>query len=210
MVHMNPKDIVRAGYDRVSYAYRPAQDDNPFAEYTDWLRKLVALLPPAAAVLDLGCGCGVPVAQLLVGYKLSVTGVDLSPVQVERAQALLPEAQFLCADMTDVAFPRHTFEAVVSFYALIHVPVAEQPAVFATIHHWLKPSGYFMGTVGHQAWTGTEQNWLDVEDATMYWSHADAETYRQWLVQSGFRVCWTHFVPEGSGGHTLILAQAVP
>ena len=42
----------------------------------------------------------------------------------------------------------------------------------------------------------------------MYWSHADTATYETWLSQRGFTVCWTRFVPEGQGGHTLLLAQA--
>ena len=50
------------------------------------------------AVLDLGCGCGVPVARRLA-RRYAVTGVDLSPVQVERARTLVPNATFICADM---------------------------------------------------------------------------------------------------------------
>ena len=54
-------------------------------------------------MLDLGCGNGVPVAREL-SARFAVTGVDLSPVQVERARALVPGARFVCADMTAVEF----------------------------------------------------------------------------------------------------------
>ena len=41
----------------------------------------------------------------------------------------------------------------------------------------------------------------------MYWSHADAASYRRWLTEQGLLIAWTRFVPEGQGGHVLVLAQ---
>ncbi|HEX8635819.1 MAG TPA: class I SAM-dependent methyltransferase [Pyrinomonadaceae bacterium] len=203
------KEIVRRGYDKVSYAYRDdggaGADD--LANYDAWLAELSALLPARAPVLDLGCGCGLPVAQTLCA-KFDVTGVDISPVQIERARRLVPQARFIRADMAEVNFPPASFAAVLSFYAVIHLPLREQPALFERIRGWLRPGGYFLGTVGSRAWTGTEENWLGVPDALMAWSHADAETYRAWLAASGFEICRTEFIPEGDGGHTLILARA--
>lgn len=204
---MKQKEIVRRGYDKVSYAYRDEMSAEDFIKYDGWLAELSALLPENSPVLDLGCGCGLPVAQTLA-EKFVVTGVDISPVQIERAQRLVPRARFVCTDMSEIDFPTAHFAAVVSFYAIIHLPLAEQPALFARVRRWLKPGGYFLATVGSRAWTGTEENWLGVASATMAWSHADAETYHTWLVESGFEICRTEFVPEGDGGHTFILARA--
>jgi SAM-dependent methyltransferase len=201
----DPKDIVRAGYDAVSYAYRGDDEDEHCAEYHAWLDELVPLLTPGAPVLDLGCGRGVPVARRLASTH-RVTGVDLSPIQVERARHNVPEGQFICADMTEVAFPEKHFYAVVSFYAIIHVPLDEQIALLHKMHRWLRPGGYLMATVGHGAWTGQEENWLDA-GAAMYWSHADEATYLGWLKEAGFEVSWTRFIPEEDGGHTLLLAR---
>jgi len=41
----------------------------------------------------------------------------------------------------------------------------------------------------------------------MYWSHADRATYLALLKETGFEVLWTRFIPEGTGGHTLVLAR---
>ena len=57
------------------------------------------------------------------------------------------------------------------------------------------------------SWTGTEEDWLGVESATMYWSHQDAGTYRRWLTDLGYVIHEDHFVPEGDGGHRLFFAQ---
>lgn len=201
------KEIVRRGYDKVSYAYRAGAGADDLTVYDAPLAELAALLPERAPVLDLGCGCGLPVAQTL-SAKFAVTGVDISPVQIERAQRLVPDARFIRADMAEVDFPPASFAAVVSFYAIIHLSLDEQPALFARVRGWLQPGGYFLGTVGSRAWTGTEENWLGVPDATMAWSHADADTYCAWLAASGFEIRRTEFIPEGDGGHTLILARA--
>ncbi len=200
---MNSKDIVRQGYDKVSYAYR--NDAYPL-DYAAWLSELTPLLPPESRVLELGCGCGLPVAQIL-SEDFAVTGVDISSVQIERARTIVPRANFICADMTEVGFPAQSFAAIVSLYAIIHVPLDEQPALFAKLFDWLQPAGYLLLTVGSRAWTGVEADWLDVSGATMFWSHADAGTYESWLTEFGFKLRWSKFIPEGDGGHQLILAQ---
>ena len=204
---MDPKDIVRNGYDAVSRAYRGNTEDREGIEaYHRWLDELLPLLSPGTPVLDLGCGCGIPVARRLAATH-HVTGVDISPVQIQRARDLVPDGRFLCADMSALDFPPASFGAIVSFYAIIHVPLAEQPRLFRNLRRWLVPGGYLMATVGSDGWTGTERDWLSVPGATMYWSHADAATYEDWLVENGFVIHWTRFIPEGDGGHTLILAQ---
>jgi hypothetical protein len=41
----------------------------------------------------------------------------------------------------------------------------------------------------------------------MWWSHADAATYRAWLGRVGLAVEREEFVPEGDGGHALFRAR---
>lgn len=157
-------------------------------------------------VLDLGCGCGMPATEILA-ERFLVTGVDISPVQIERARRLVPAAQFMCRDMSEVEFPPENFGAIVSFFAIIHLPVEEQQNMVRKLSRWLRPGRYLLVTVGTRAWTGTEDNW---HGAPMYWSHADRETYLGWLNEAGFEVLWTQFIPEGDSGHTLLLAKREP
>lgn len=135
--------------------------------------------------------------------------MDISPVQVDRARALVPGGRFICDDMCSVELPVGAFDAVVFFYSIIHVPIEEQETLFRRIAGWLKPGGFFMGTLGSTAWTGTERDWLGVEGATMYWSHADAQTYLRWLEEAGFEVLGDEFVSEGEGGHHLFYAKRI-
>jgi SAM-dependent methyltransferase len=200
----SPKDVVGRGYDALSHRYR-GDADAP-ERYATWLAQLEERVPPGGAVLDVGCGNGVPLARDLSAAGYAVTGVDLSAVQVERARRLVPAARFLHADATEVRFPDSSFDAVVSLYALIHMPLDEQPPLLGRIGRWLRPGGWLLATTGLHAWTGTEDDWLG-GGTPMWWSHADAATYRAWIEQAGLSVDTQEVVPEGDAAHALFWAR---
>lgn len=207
MQAVDPKAIVRDGYDRASHAYRG--DDFAFERsgYEHWLRRLTCRLQPGARVLDLGCGNGIPVARELVA-DFRVTGVDLSSVNVERARALVPGATFVVGDMTQVEFEPGSFDAVAAFYSIINVPLVEQPALFASMRRWLAPGGWLLAVVGRDPWTGIEQDWREVPGLGMYYSHADAATYKKWVAEAGFTLAESGIEPrQGNPGYAVLIAQ---
>jgi SAM-dependent methyltransferase len=171
-------------------------------KYSAWLSELGERIPAGGTVLDLGCGSGLPVARDLTAAGCRVTGVDISEVQIRRARGLVPAAAFLQADISSVDFDYESFDAVVSFFALIHLPLEDQPLLLRRIARWLRPGGLFVATTGFWAWTGYEENWLD-GGAPMWWSHADVATYRSWINRAGLLIDRDEFVPEEDGGHAL-------
>lgn len=197
-------ELVRRGYNALSYHYRA--DDAEDGQYGPWLADLKTRLPAGGAVLDLGCGWGIPVARSLTASGYQVTGVDISEVQIERARRLVPAGTFVCADAAQASFPPGSFDAVVCLYALIHMPLAAQPLLLRRAARWLAPGGWLLVTAGHRAWTGTEDNWLG-GPAPMWWSHADAATYRSWIGQAQLQITAEAFVPEADSGHMLFWAR---
>ena len=95
-------------------------------------------------------------------------------------------------------------DAVTAFYSLIHVPLADQQALFPSIRDWLRPGGYFLAVVGAAQWTGT----APYLGADMFWDHADLATYLRWLRAARLTPIWDRYIPEGNSGHTLVLAEA--
>ena len=207
MVSGDESELVRRGYDALSYYYRA--DDAGEGRYGPWLTGLAARVPADGTVLDLGCGCGVPVSRSLAAAGYQVTGVDISEVQIGRARRLVPAGTFIRADASTVTFPAGSFDAVVCLYALVHLPLEAQPPLLRRVAGWLRPGGWLLTVTGQRAWTGTEDNWLGGH-ATMWWSHADAASYRAWLDEAGLRITAQEFVPEGDGGHALFWAQRPP
>ncbi len=203
------RELVRRGYDAISRPYRDdAGNSNPsssedVSHYSVWVDELASLLKPFARVLDLGCGAGVPATKLLAERGFEVVGLDFSHVQIERARKLVPGATFIEADIASWDSEPGSFDAVVTFYALIHVPLSDQQDLFPRIRRWLRPGGLLLAIVGDRKWTGVE----DYLGAPMFWEHADAATYLDWLERAGLRPVWHRFVPEGESGHVLVLAR---
>jgi len=154
------RDLVRRGYDSISRAYRddegranPGKPDERTDQYEGWVDALAELLRPRARVLDLGCGAGVPATKLLAERNFDVLGLDISAVQIERARRLVPGAAFEQADMATWEHEPASFDAVVCFYALIHVPLQDQLNLLPKIRRWLRPAGYLLAIVGAERWT---------------------------------------------------------
>jgi SAM-dependent methyltransferase len=204
------RDLVRRGYDTMSLAYRgdddaaAASSAEDVSRYASWTAELAGMLSSGARVVDLGCGAGIPATRQLAGHGLQVLGVDFSAVQIRRARQLVPAARFVQADMTAFSLQAASVDAVVSFYALIHVPLADQQALFPRVREWIRPGGYFLAIVGAGRWTGTE-HYLG---ADMFWDHADTDTYLRWLTAAQLRPISARYIPEGDSGHSLILAVA--
>ena len=200
---MDPKEVVRRGYDELSVLYR-ADDAEP-AEYQQWIDQLISKIPPGGRVLDLGCGCGVPVSRSLAIAGFEVVGVDFSEVQLARAGTLVPKAEFVLGDITAIDFEAESFDAIVCLFAIIHVPLDEQPALVRNMARWLRPGGLLLLSTGNWAWTGSSSDWLG--GVELWWSHADRDTYGRWLFQARLHVEKEHFVPEGDSGHALFWAR---
>jgi cyclopropane fatty-acyl-phospholipid synthase-like methyltransferase len=202
------RERVRRGYDAVSEAYRDDHGHSAGTEdtsrYAAWCADLAGRLRPGARVLDLGCGAGIPATRELTDRGLQVIGVDFSAAQLRRARRLVPDARLVQADMATVQFSAASLDAAVSFYALIHLPLADQRVLFPRIRDWLRPAGLLLAIVGAQPWTGTEQ----FHGTEMFWEHAGLGSYLSWLDEAGLAPIWDRYVPEGQSGHSLILARA--
>jgi SAM-dependent methyltransferase len=203
----DPKAVVREGYERASHAYRGDEFDLEKSGYAHWLRRLESRVPAGARVLDLGCGNGVPVARALA-ERYRVTGLDLSPTQIERARTLVPGVEFVCGDMTAADLAPASFDAVVAFYSIINVPVAEQAALIARITGWLAPGGWLLAIVGRRPWTGTEADWRGVEGVSMFYSLADETHYRTWFAAAGLAIAEEGVQPRrGNPGFAVMIAR---
>lgn len=199
------KETVRTGYNRIADRY--LQERTRDSEDIRLLDDLIRRLPTGASVLDAGCGAGVPVSQIL-SQKFHVTGVDFSESQIKLAMKHVPNAQFICEDMTRLDFPDHTFDAICSYYAIIHIPREAHQALFTNFHRMLKPLGIALLCLGMGSIIDDiDENFLGTR---MYWSHFDSETYLRMLKETGFSVIWSKRVADATcegAGHLFVLAQ---
>jgi ubiquinone/menaquinone biosynthesis C-methylase UbiE len=105
---------------------------------------LLAALPPAAKVLDLGSGTGRPTAELLAAAGHDVTGYDVAPKMVEIARKQVPAARFELGDMRELSFGDGSWDAVTAFFSMLQLPRAEQETMIGRLAAWLKPGGLLL------------------------------------------------------------------
>ncbi|GEC06679.1 SAM-dependent methyltransferase [Streptomyces spinoverrucosus] len=128
-------------------ALAAAFDDEPDHGLRDpevrdaWARRLRSWLPDTACdVLDLGCGTG-SLSLLATEQGHRVTGVDLSPVMVERARAKLAgrDVVFLVGDAAAPPVGERQFDVVLVRHVLWALPDPGR-----ALRHWrglLRPGG---------------------------------------------------------------------
>jgi cyclopropane fatty-acyl-phospholipid synthase-like methyltransferase len=201
------KFLVARGYDHCAARYNAARQGQRHPE----LAALIARLTPGAAVLDAGCGAGLPIARDLVQAGCRVTGVDLSAEQIRLARAHVPEAMFVHADLMATEFAPASFQAIVAYYAIFHLPRAEHAALFNRFRTWLRPGGYLLATVARAAEAGyTEPDFFGV---TMYWSNYGLADYQALLASLGFDLRETaelshgYTTPSDPEHHPLLFAR---
>jgi MPBQ/MSBQ methyltransferase len=128
------------------YGSPPQQKDFLTAK-SDFVHEMVRWggldkLPSGTTVLDVGCGIGGSSRILGRDYGFAVTGITISPQQVQRAQALTPKelsVQFRVDDAMALSYPDASFDVVWSIEAGPHMP---DKAVFAKeLMRVLKPGG---------------------------------------------------------------------
>jgi SAM-dependent methyltransferase len=178
------KRLVQEAYDNMAERCAAWAQQARQSERARYTRVLFEKLAPHARILELGCGAGVPTTRLLA-ERYSVIGIDISKKQIELARLNVPGATFIVADMTTLHFAPESFDAIIAFYSIIHVPRSEHPILIQNIYQWLRPGGLFMAMVGQCEVDQIEHNWLGVP---MYFSSWDSQWYHQMIEHAGLQI----------------------
>jgi SAM-dependent methyltransferase len=112
-------------------------------------------LPCRAAVIDLGCGAGFPITEVLVMEGLNVYAIDASPSLVEVFQRNLPGIPVACEAVEDSTFFNRTFDAVIAWGLLFLLPAEEQRRLIQRIADILVSGGRLLFTSADEplVWT---------------------------------------------------------
>jgi SAM-dependent methyltransferase len=184
MTDSDPSEIVVAGYDRLAGTWDHWAETVQPPLRESYLDRLVANLSEGSRVLELGCGTGRPVAERLA-TRFNYIGIDVSPQMVATARRNVPAAEFSIGDMRHIEFDANSFDAVVAFHSIIHVPRAHHRYLYATVNRWLAPDGWFVASLtASNVEAGTDPDWLGA--GPMFWSGFDAQTSRSMLRHAGF------------------------
>ena len=94
------------GYDEVGERYLEWSGLRPSEARRHFLDLAATRILPGARVLELGCGAGLPMTATLSAGR-DVVGVDISPVQIERARRNVPAASFVASAICEPSRRRY-------------------------------------------------------------------------------------------------------
>lgn len=99
-------------------------------------------ITPEMRVLDLCCGSG-QVTQYLVERSPHITGLDASPLSIERAQQNVPTAKYVQGWAEAMPFEDEQFDLIHTSVALHEMRPVQLWKILQEVHRVLKPGGIF-------------------------------------------------------------------
>ena len=100
-------------------------------------------------ILDLCCGAG-QTTQFLVKYSNHITGLDASPLALERAKKRVPQANYVEGLAEELPFAEASFDLVQTSVALHEMKPAQLNDILQEVYRVLKPQGIFACIDLHQ------------------------------------------------------------
>lgn len=180
------RNLVRKGYDNgkydVKYGRKNSVPENFARSLCD---ELISQLKPNSKILDLGCGIGLPFDKYFSKKGLSVTGIDISERHIEKAKRNVKSARYILGDFFSKEI-KGKFDAIVSFYAIFHIPRTEHQKLLNYINSLLKKGGLILLTFGLDSMKYDFNP--NFAGAPMAWSSYAADKNKKIVENAGFEI----------------------
>lgn len=193
---------MRDGYDKMAKQYLANRGRLGSGKY---VQQLLKYLPKNSDILDLGCGAGIPVDDLLIKAGHQVTGIDISSQQIELARKNCRGGDFCVSDINTLKNGQYSVDGVVSFYTIFHTPREKQQVLLKTIASFLVSGGLLLVTMGDREFEG-EHILFNVD---MWSSQFGTTKNRQMVERAGFSILVDEIDTSGGERHQVILAKKI-
>ena len=146
-------------------------------------------IPADGEILDIGCGGGANLKRLMQrSPKAKVTGVDYSPVSVEKSRSVNADAiasgrcKVLEASVESLPFEDNTFAMVTAFETVYFWPDIENS--FAEVRRILAPGGRLLIVNEDDGLTDNNEKWEKLIDGMHTYTPDELKTH---LTAAGFK-----------------------
>jgi len=182
----NMRKLVRQGYNEGQYEKfydRESSNLTPFDKLM--CDELISRLNRNSKILDLGCGIGLPYDKYFVKNKINLTGIDISEKHIELAKKNVKSAKYFVGDFFSKEI-KGKFDAIVSYFAIFHIPRIEHLKLLKRINSLLKKEGYILITLGAESMKcAVNPNFVG---APMAWSSYSVENNKKLISKAGFEI----------------------
>jgi 2-polyprenyl-3-methyl-5-hydroxy-6-metoxy-1,4-benzoquinol methylase len=155
------------GYESVAAAFLAGRGRAPSTAIGARLvREWARTLPRGAAVIDVGCGSGLPITKVLVSEGLNVYAIDAAPSLVEAFRHNLPKTPVVCESVEDSLFFNRMFDGILAWGLMFLLQPEAQRSLIRSMADLLVPGGRLLFTspaeplVWNDAMTGLESRSL--------------------------------------------------
>lgn len=138
-------------------------------------------------VLDIGCGFGWCELNFLDRGVKQITGIEISPADLVTAKASIrdPRVKFVVGSATNLPFPDKSFDTVVSWEVIEHIPDRKEEIMVQEVGRVLRPGGSFYLSTPHRSF------WSNVLDPAWWLTghrHYSKKQLTRYGRGSGFAV----------------------
>jgi SAM-dependent methyltransferase len=150
-----------SAYDAWHLDHSPTSVDPRQREFFNWVLDLVKPAP-GGRLLDVACGNGA-FLSVAAERRLALSGIDVAPVAIDVARALVPQAELRVGNAEDLPYEDSSFDVVTCLGSLEHFPEPARGA--AELARVLRPTGtaivfvpnlFFLGHVWFGLLRGTQ------------------------------------------------------
>jgi 2-polyprenyl-3-methyl-5-hydroxy-6-metoxy-1,4-benzoquinol methylase len=132
-------------------------DEKPFGNLTGRHLKSVSFVKAEDIVgkniLDIGCGYGWCEVAFLQHNPKAITGIEISENDLETIRKNVTDGRLSVqvSGATKLPFPDGSFDTVVSWEVIEHIPVGTEDTMFSEVSRVLKPGGSFYLSTPHMS-----------------------------------------------------------
>lgn len=168
-------DELSNGWEAVAHQFIPERSNIGARVVREWAQSL----SEGAEILDLGCGSGVPISQVLIDAGCLVSGIDASASMVAAYRRRFPGVPVVCEAVEGSSFFEREFDGVVAWGLMFLLPADVQEEVIRKVGRALKVGGRFLFTA-----PSTACSWADASTGRPSQSLGSSR-YRALLFEAG-------------------------
>lgn len=181
------------GYERIAGDYIKGRGQAVNGIGSSTARAWARTFNKGSIILDLGCGTGIPVTNILLEAGLNAYAVDASPKMVEAFRKNFPDVPVACESVERSSFFDRSFDGIIAVGLMFLLPEETQRALIPKMAAALDPGGKLLFTAPL-----VKVEWKDIMTEKDSRS-LGAEQYRALLSASGLSI-GEEFHDEG-GNH---------
>ncbi len=166
-----------------------------------WLDQFLARASAEAAILDVGCGSGDPIAAYFLAQGRAVTGVDAASAMLAIALDRFPQARWIEADMRTLDLGE-TFGGVLAWDSFFHLNANDQRDCLPRLCAHVAPGGAMMLTVGPDRGDVIGH----VDGAPVPHASLSPAEYAKLFEREGMRLTDFKADDDACDGHTVLIA----